>query len=94
MRAIKIIMRNDTNNSNSPKDIVGIFVESDLGNVQEYGIEKLYNLLMESSSRKIFVGNSTSYLIPLCAMNGQRYVRAIPNFNTIDELMKLPRCYI
>lgn len=92
MRAIKIIMRNDAKSSNSPKDIVGIFIESDFGNVQEYSIDKLYNFLIESSARKIFVGNSASYLIPLCAMNGQRYVRSVSNSNTIDELMKLPRC--
>ena len=49
-------------------------------------------MLMEDSHKRIFVNNSMSYLIPVCSMNGQKYVRSLPNNNTIDEIMKLPRC--
>ena len=80
MRAIKIIMKAETPNSNSPKDIVSLYIENDLGRIEEYKTEKLYDLLMEDSHKRIFVNNSMSY------------VRSLPNNNTIDEIMKLPRC--
>lgn len=92
MRAIKIMMKAETPNSNSPKDIVSLYIENDLGRIEEYKIEKLYDLLMEDSHKRIFVNNSMSYLIPVCSMNGQKYVRSLPNNKTIDEIMKLPRC--
>lgn len=92
MRAIKIMMKAETPNSNSPKDIVSLYIENDLGRMEEYKTEKLYDLLMEDSHKRIFVNNSMSYLIPVCSMNGQKYVRSLPNNNTIDEIMKLPRC--
>lgn len=92
MRAIKIMMKAETPNSNSPKDIVSLYIENDLGRIEEYKTEKLYDLLMEDSHKRIFVNNSMSYLIPVCSMNGQKYVRSLQNNNTIDEIMKLPRC--
>ena len=91
MRAIKIMMKAETPNSNSPKDIVSLYIENDLGRIEEYKTEKLYDLLMEDSHKRIYVNNGMSYLIPVCSMNGQKYVRSLPN-NTIDEIMKLPRC--
>ena len=92
MRAIKIMMKAETPNSNSPKDIVSLYIENDLGRIEEYKTEKLYDLLIEDSHRRIFVNNGMSYLIPVCSMKGQKYVRSLPNNNTIDEIMKLPRC--
>ena len=92
MRAIKIMMKAETPNSNSPKDIVSLYIENDLGRIEEYKTEKLYDLLIEDSHRRIFVNNGMSYLIPVCSMNGQKYVRSLQNNNTIDEIMKLPRC--
>lgn len=50
MRAIKIIMKAETPNSNSPKDIVSLYIENDLGRIEEYKTEKLYDLLMEDSA--------------------------------------------
>ena len=70
MRAIKIMMKAETPNSNSPKDIVSLYIENDLGRIEEYKTEKLYDLLMEDSHKRIFVNNSMSYLIPVCSMNG------------------------
>jgi hypothetical protein len=92
MRAIKIMMKNETPNSNNPKDIISLYIENESGRIEEYKIEKLYDMLIENSHRRIFVNNSMSYLIPVCSMNGQKYVRSLPNNNTLDEIMKLPRC--
>ena len=92
MRTIKIMVKAETPNSNSPKDIVSFYIENELGHIAEYKTEKLYDLLIEDSNRRIFVNNSMSYLVPVCSMNGQKYVRSLPNNNTIDEIMKLPRC--
>ena len=58
MRAIKIMMKAETPNSNSPKDIVSLYIENDLGRIEEYKTEKLYDLLMEDSHKRIFVNNS------------------------------------
>lgn len=90
MKAIKIIMRNI--NSNNPRDIQGFMLELDEGIIKQYSVEKLYNFLMENSSRKVYVGESISYLVPIRSLNGQKYIRSSINANTIDELMKLPRC--
>lgn len=90
MKAIKIIMRNI--NSNNPRDIQGFMLELDEGIINQYSVEKLYNYLMENSSRKVYVGESISYLVPIRSLNGQKYIRSSFNANTIDELMKLPRC--
>lgn len=92
MRAIKIVMRDERLNSNSPKDITRIYIETDNGSIQEFEIERLYNILMEHSNNRIYVNNTTAYLIPTCSLSGQKYVRSVPNKNTIDEIMKLPRC--
>ena len=86
MRAIKIMMRAETPNSNSPKDIVSLYIENDLGRIE------VYDMLIEYSHNRIFINNSMAYLIPVRSMNGQKYVRSLPNNNTIDEIMKLPRC--
>lgn len=90
MRAIKIIMQNI--NSNTPKDILGFMLELDEGNVKQYSVEQLYNFLIENFSKKVYVGNTISYLVPICSLNGKKYIRSSFNANTVDELMKLPRC--
>ena len=92
MRAIKIMMKNETPNSNNPKDIISFYIENESGRIEEYKIDKYNDMLIENSHRRIFVNNSMSYLIPVCSMNGQKYVRSLPNNNTLDEIMKLPRC--
>ena len=88
MRVIKILMKAETLNSNSPKDIVSFYIENDLGRIEEYKTEKVYDLLMEDSHKLIFVNKSMSYLIPVCSMTGQKYIRSLPNNNTIDDIMK------
>ena len=92
MRAIKIMMKAENLNSNSPKDIIRLYIENDLGQIEEYKPEKLYDMLIENSQRRILVNNSSSYLIPVCSLSGQKYIRSLPSNNTIDEIMKLPRC--
>lgn len=92
MRAIKITMKTETPNSNSPKDIISLYIENEFGRIEEYKTEKLYDMLMENSRIRIYVNNTMSYLIPVRSMNGIKYVRSIPSKNTIDEIMKLPRC--
>ena len=44
MRAIKIMMKAETPNSNSPKDIVSLYIENDLGRIEEYKTEKMNDL--------------------------------------------------
>jgi hypothetical protein len=92
MNAVKIAMRKNAYSSNSPKDIVGIFIESESGDIKEFNVTQLYDLLFEDSDKKIYVKNSSSYLIPTRATNGQKYIRSMPNLSIIDELMRLPRC--
>ena len=47
MRAIKIMMKNETPNSNNPKDIISFYIENESGRIEEYKIEKLYEMLIE-----------------------------------------------
>lgn len=92
MNAVKIVMRENAYSSNNPKDIVEIFIENESGDVISFGITQLYDYLSEYSDKRIHVKNSSSYLIPVRAFNGQKYIRSIPNASILDELMKLPRC--
>lgn len=92
MNAVKIVMRENSYSSNNPKDIVGIFIESEAGDIIEFSITQLYDYLSEYSDKRIYVKNSSSYLIPVRAFNGQKYIRSMPNSNILDELMTLPRC--
>lgn len=92
MNAVKIAMRVNAENSNNPKDIEYIFISFDSDNIKSYNTEKLYDMLMENSSEKIYVDNSSSYLVPIQATNGKKYIRSTPNSSMTDELMKLPRC--
>ena len=92
MNAVKIAMRKNALGSNNPKDIKGIFVELESGEIEKFEISRLYDILFADSDKRIYVKNSSSYLIPTRAANGQKYVRSMPNLSIIDELMRLPRC--
>jgi len=90
MIAVKILMKKDAVNSNSPKDIEGIGISN--GKVcNVYAVADLFNYLKENPNIKVYVKDSNSYLIPLRATNGDKYIRSIPNSEIIDLLMNLPR---
>ena len=89
MQLIRIDMEATAPRSNNPKDISTFYVKHDSGQVLEYTKEELYDYLLDQSTTPVFVGNSTAHLIPVLAMNGEKYIRSIPNTDTLDKIMTL-----
>lgn len=91
MKAIRIKMKEDSNRSNNPKEIEGIYIDN--GNEQIfYPVDELYKLLKNDPATIIYVGDDhSSHLIPIIATNGLGYIRSTPNLGMIDAVMRLPR---
>lgn len=91
MKAIRIKMKENSNLSNNPKEIEGIYIDNG-GEQIFYSVDELYNLLKNEPTKIICVGNDNlTHLVPVTAMNGKRYIRSIPNAGMIDVVMRLPR---
>lgn len=93
MLAVRLIMKNGTENSNNPRDIMSIAIQN--GNSCKLcAVAKLYRCLKDNPDMKIYINGSTAYLVPAESLNGEGYVRSEPNSSTVDALMHLPRCKV
>lgn len=91
MKAIRIKMKENSKQSNNPKDIDGIYIDNGRKSVY-YSVDELFRLLKNEPSETIYVADDyLSHLIPVNATNGKGYIRSVPNTGMIDALMRLPR---
>ena len=90
-KAIRIKMKENSKQSNNPKDIDGFYID-DGQSVLYFSVEDLFGFLKNEPSEIIQIADDTSSsLVPVNATNGKGYIRSIPNRGMIDSLMRLPR---
>lgn len=91
MKAIRIKMKENSKQSNNPKDIEGIFIDNGREFVY-YSVDELFRFLKNEPNETIYVADDySSYLVPVNATNGKGYIRSVPNIEMIDAIMRLPR---
>lgn len=91
MRAMRIKMKENSDRSNNPKEIEGIYIDDGSEQIL-YSVGELYELLKKDPMKMIFVGDDQeAHLVAITATNGKGYIRSIPNEGMIDAIMRLPR---